>query len=214
MVNLNRKDEIVSPLPSTSGMKTDQSQTRGWKISGRTMILIIVVATVLGIVLTAASVYLNGAPTGTTSMTGTLYVNSGSQLNAPSNYTATYNATLSSNNGIGTLNLTLITGTSDALSVHDYNVTGLVANPYNLTMSLNGQNITLPWVSNSTIWKQNNESYIASWGPAAPASEVKGVIAPQDFPGLHSGYFLTLILTIPAQPQDDIPFMIATYTEA
>ncbi len=197
-----------------SGLKTDQPSTQWTRMSGRVLIMIIVVATVAGVALTIASFYLNAAPTGTTTMMGTLYINSGGELGAPANYTATYNATLSSNNGVGTLNLTLISGTSDALTVHDYSVTALVADPYNLTMSVGGQTIRLPWVSNSTIWKQNNESYIASWGATAPSSQQVGLISPQDFPGLRLGYYLVLILTVPAQPTNDIPFMIATYAKA
>jgi hypothetical protein len=183
-------------------------------MSGRLLVIIIVIATVAGVALTIASFYLNAAPTGTTDMTGTLYINSGGRLDAAANYTATYNVTLSSTNGVGTLNLKLISGTNDTLVVHDYNVTALVADPYNLTMSVGGQTLTLPWINNSTQWKQNNESYFASWGPNAPASQLVGDIAPQDFPGLHPGYYVLLILTVPAQPQDDIPFMIATYAEA
>jgi hypothetical protein len=184
------------------------------RISGGLLVVIIIVAAVVGVALTVASFYLNAAPTGTTSMVGTLYVNSGGQLSAASTYTATYNVTLSSTNGVGTMNLTLISDSSDALTVHDYSVTGLVANPYNLTMSVDGQTIVLPWISNSTIWKQNNESYIASWGPAAPTAQQVGLIAPQDFPGLQPGYYLVLILTVPSQPSNNIPFMIATYAES
>lgn len=194
-------------------MKTDQQSTQWARISGRLLVIILVVAAVTGAVLTVASFYLNGAPTGTVSMTGTLYVNSGGALDASANYTAVYNATLTSKLGVGTLNLTLISGDSDALVVHDFRVTGLVADPYNMTMSIGGQTIILTWISNSTIWKQNNESYIASWGPTAPKSQQVGLIAPQDFSGLHTGYFLVLILTVPAQPQDNIPFVVSPHSE-
>jgi hypothetical protein len=81
-------------------------------------------------------------------------------------------------------------------------------------LSVDGQTIRLPWISNSTVWKQNNESYIASWGPTAPKGQQVGLIAPQDFPGLHASYYLALILTVPSQPSNNIPFMIATYAEA
>jgi hypothetical protein len=191
-------------------LKPDKPSTQWTRISGRLLIIILAVATVAGVALTVASFYLNSAPTGTTSMTGTLYVNSAGQLHASANYTATYNVTLSSKNGVGTMNLTLINGTTDALTVHDFTVANLVANPYNLTMSVNGKAVALPWLSNSTVWKQNNESYIASWGPEAPANQQVGSIAPQDFPGLQPGYYLVLILTVPSQPSNNIPFMIET----
>lgn len=180
-------------------------------MSGKLLLVIILVAVLAGVALTAASIYLNSAPTGTTSMTGTLYINSSGQLNAPANYSATYNATLSSKDGTGTMNLTLISGDGDALSVHQYVVADLVASPYNLTMSINGHAIVLPWVSNSTIFKEDNESYLASWGPSAASTELAGVIAPQDFPGLQPGYYIVLHLTVPSQPSDDIPFAVATY---
>jgi len=143
-------------------------------------------------------------------MTGTLYVNSSGQLHGSGNYTATYNVTLSSNDGAGRMNLTLIAGSSDSLSVHSYNVTDLVASPYNLTMSLNGRAVALPWISNSTVWKQDNESYIASSGTEAPADQLVGAISPQVFPDLQPGWYVLLVLTVPSQPSDNIPFMVAT----
>lgn len=192
-------------------MKTDQAATRGPRMSGRILVLIIVVAAVIGAVLTVAAFYLNAASTGTTSMSGILYVSSTGQLDGPAGYAATYNATLASTDGRGNMNLTLINGTSDVLQLHEYQVTDLVASPYNLTLSLDGRNLTLPWVSNSTVWKQYNESYIASWGPSAPSTQLAGTISPQDFSGVPTGYYVALILTVPSQPADNIPFAIGTY---
>lgn len=192
-------------------MLSEKDPGKGWKMTGKTLIIIILVATVAGIALTAASFYLNAAPTGTTEMSGTLYINSSGELNGAGNYTATYNATLNSKDGAGSLNLTLISGSGDLLLEHYFNVTGVVAGPYNLTLSFAGETLILPWVSNTTIWKADNESYIASWGPSAPATELLGTITPQDFPGLRSTYYVMFYLTVPSQPADDIPFVVAPY---
>jgi hypothetical protein len=196
--------------PADMSLKTEQPEPRGFRISGRVLILIIVVATIAGIALTAASFYLNAAPTKTTSMLGTLTVNSGGRLSAPASYAATYNVSLNSYEGNGTLNFTLISKGSDALTMHNFTVTNVVANAYNLNMTVSGQAVELSWINNSTIWKGNNESYFASWGPAAPTDELVGTISPADFPGLQPAYYVVLILTVPAQPADTIPFEIGT----
>lgn len=182
--------------------------TGGFRISGRVMVLIILAAIAAGIFFTVASIYLNAAPTSTTTMTGALFVDDSGQLNGSSQYSATYNASLSSVGGIGTLNLTLLSNSVDTLTVHSFKVTDVVANPFQLNMTINGNTITLSWINNSTAWKEHNESYIGSSGPNAPASEVVGVLSTQDFPGLPSGYYVFLALTVPSQPADTIPFVI------
>jgi hypothetical protein len=181
---------------------------KGMRISGRIMVLIIIAAILAGVFFTVASIYLNAAPTTTTSMTGTLYVDDSGQLNGTSQYVATYNVSLSSVGGTGAMNLTLLSKSADMLTVHNYTVTALVANPFQLNMTVDGKAVTLSWINNSTVWKQDNESYIGSWGPSAPADQIVGILSPQDFPGLPAGYYVILSITIPAQPPDTIPFVI------
>jgi hypothetical protein len=174
------------------------------------MVIIIIAAILAGIFFTVASIYLNAAPTKTTTMTGKLFVDDLGQLNGTSQYSATYNASLASVGGVGSLNFTLLSKSTDILTVHSYAVTDLVATPYQLNMTLDGKAVSLTWINNSTLWKDQNESYIASWGPSAPATELVGIVSSQDFPGLPGNYYVFLALTIPSQPADTIPFAVRT----
>lgn len=177
--------------------------------------IFLIVGAVAGVALTGASIYLNGAPSKTASMTGTLFVSSSGRLTSgPSGaaYTAEYNVTLSASSGMGTMNLTLVSNTTDLLQQHDFAVSDFVVSPNNLTMVFAGNSVNLGWINNSTVLTSANGTYTGSWGPNAPASELWGSISPSDFPGIPSGYYVLLSVTVPSQPVDTIPFVLGPVT--
>ena len=172
--------------------------------------VMILVGAVAGVGLTVASIYINGSSSKTASMTGTLFVSSSGQLApGPSGYTATYNVTLSATSGSGTMNLTLISNSTDVLQQHEFDVSDFLVSPNNLTMTFAGSSVNLGWINNSTVLTSANGTYTGSWGPAAPANELWGSIRPDDFPGIPSGFYVLLSVTVPSQPVDTIPFVVA-----
>jgi hypothetical protein len=185
-----------------------QEQTQGRRMSGRLFIVLLVVGVAVGILLVIGSLLINSSSTTTTSMTGVLLADDSGQFNGLGGHVTTYNVTLAANGGVGSMNLTLIGNGTDIIQNHIYDVSGLTLSPYNLTMTLNGQAVNLGWISNSTVWKAYNNSYIASTGPAAPPDQLYGSISPSLFPGIKSNDYLALILTIGTQPTDNIPFVL------
>lgn len=184
------------------------------RITGRTFIIILVVGVIAGVALVGGSIYLNGAPTETASLTGTLFVSSAGTFNPADLQTyvsASYNVTLSSVSGNGTMILSILDNSTDILQQHDFAVSDFVLTPNNLTMTFVGISVNLGWINNSTVWKALNETYIGAAGPDAPASQVRGSISPTDFPGVPSGYYVILSLSITSQPTDNIPFVVAPY---
>jgi len=179
------------------------------RMTGRTFVIILVVAVVLGVALTAAAFYLNSAPSGTASMDGTLLISStGAPPSGSSgaSYTASYNVTLSTVSGAGTMNLTLLSGSADILQQHEFQVSSFVVSPNNLTMVLSGASVNLGWINNSTVWKSLNETYTGAWGPSATTSELRGSISPADF-GVPQGYYVLLSLSVTSQPTNNIPML-------
>jgi hypothetical protein len=196
---------------------TPQQNKPEKRISGRSFLVILIIGAVAGVALTAGSIYLNASPTGTASLTGTLFVSSAGQLtsagSAPT-YVATYNVSLAAIAGTGTMNLTLLSNTTDVLQQHEFQVTNFVVTPNNLTMTFLGTNVSLGWINNSTVWNSLNATYTGAWGPSAPPSELRGSISPTDFPGVPSSYYVVLGVSIPSQPQDDIPFVVVPVWES
>jgi hypothetical protein len=177
-------------------------------MSGTIFIVILVVAVILGVLLVFGSLYINGSSTTNTSMTGVLLADDSGQYNGVGGHVTTYNVTLTAKGGVGSLNLTLISNGTDLVKTHMFAVTNLTVSPYNLTMTMDGQAVNLGWISNSTVWKPYNNSYIASLGPAAPPDELYGSINASLFPGITSNYYFALVLTIVSQPTDNIPFVL------
>ena len=91
------------------------------------------------------------------------------------------------------------------LQQHDFSVGSFVLSPNNLTMSFSGASVNLGWINNSTVWKSLNETYIGAWVLDAPASQVRGSISPADFPGIPSGYYVVLSLSVTSQPAEQHP---------
>lgn len=182
------------------------------RIGGGVLIIILVVGAVAGVALTVGSIYLNAAPVKTASMAGTLFISSSGQLptgrSGPA-YMATYNVTLSAVSGTGTMNFTLVSNSTDLLQQHDFQVTDFIVSPNNLTMVFAGNGVNLGWINNSTVLTWTNATYTGSWGPNAPRSELWGSIKAADFPGVPSGYYVVLSVTVPSQPVDTIPFVVA-----
>ncbi|GEM_PF-3475192 len=184
------------------------------RITGRTFLIILVVGVIVGVALVGGSIYLNGAPTGTASLSGTLFVSSAGSFtpgDLQSYVSATYNVTLSAASGNGTMSLSILDNGTDILQQHGFVVSDFVLTPNNLTMAFSGVSVNLGWINNGTIWKALNETYIAAAGPNAPASQLRGSISPTDFPGVPSGDYVILSLSITSQPSDNIPFVVGPY---
>lgn len=211
-------------------------QPKERRISGRVFILLLVLAVGIGVALTVGSLYINSSPTTTASLTGTLYVSdSGNNQNDTQGYSAVYNVSLAAQGGTGSLNVTLesgpegtnvtttgttttttttITGTDTSGQLHSYPVSNMVLSPYNLTLMVDGQRANLIWISNNTVWKPLNDSYVATWGQSVPSSQMRGSVNSSVLPGIPSGSYALLTLTISSQPIDNIPFAIGTIAVA
>ncbi len=106
------------------------------------------------------------------------------------------------------MNLTILGNGTDTLQQHDFSVSSFVLSPNNLTMTFSGGHVNLGWINNSTVWKSLNETYVGAWGISAPASQVRGSISPADFPGIPSGFYVVLSLSVTSQPANNIPFVV------
>jgi hypothetical protein len=201
------------------------------RMKGITLIIILMVAVVAAGALTIASVFINGSSTKTASLTGVLTIYASGSYSGPHTNSASYNVTLTSKGGVGMLNLTQISGSNDLVANHNYSLSDVVVSPYNLTMMISGHNVSMGWittstvwtalnasyatasgVSNSTFWNDLNSSYAAASGPNAPANETIGAFSPSVFQ-LPTSDYMFIGLTIP-QPPYTIPFVIAPVTPA
>lgn len=202
--------------PSTTTTKT---QSKSPRMRGTTLILILMVVTVAAGGLTIASVYINGSSTKTGSLVGVVVAYGPS---AP----ASYNVTLVAKNGVGNMTLTPFNGSADLITDHDYAVSDVLISPYNITMVVGGQNVSLGWITTSTIWSALNDSYgqpsmvsgttewndlnssyVAASGPASPANQTIGRFSSSVF-GVPTSYHFFIGLTIPHQPPYNIPFAV------
>ena len=131
------------------------------------------------------------APTSNGVLFGTLFVNEGGYSNATSTQTGSYNVTLTAQKGSGSILLTFLSGTdlvqnqNHLLSISNYTI-----DTNKVSMVVGGHTITLPWQDNDTVWNhQYDNNYIASWGPSAPAYEIRGQITGSVF-GLPSAAYV------------------------
>ncbi len=167
-------------------------------ISGKIVVLLILIAAAAGPATIYA--YLNLIPHATDSilMTGSLRVNGHGQAEGGSGYSATYNASLSAKSGSGSLNLTLVAGDRDLLLQHQYRISDLIANDTAVSLLLDGQRVMLELITNdSSGGNQFSGSFVALGGP----NEQMGTISPSNFGGLGSQYDVELRLIPVASPQ-------------
>jgi len=159
------------------------------KVSGKWLLVLSVGAIIISLAfIGVAYVALSPAAGGT--LYGTLFINQGGRSNATaSSVTASYNATLTAQNGNGSVLFTFLSGT-DLLSDHLFAMTNYTISINQVSMTLGGHSVALPWEDNDTVWAhQYDSNYIASWGPIAPAYEVRGQVSPSVF-GLPSGDYV------------------------
>jgi len=129
------------------------------------------------------------APSSNGVLFGTLFVNEGGYSNATSTQTGTYNVTLTAQKGSGSILLSFLSG-SDLVQNHLLAFTNYTIDTNKVSMAISGHTLTLPWEDNDTVWNhQYDNNYIASWGPSAPAYEVRGQVTGAVF-GLTSAAYV------------------------
>ena len=199
---------------------------KGFRMKGSTLVAILLVTVVAAGGLTIASVYLNASSTKTAEFIGVLTVYTPGGSSQSGDASAGYNVTLIAKNGVGDLNLTQVSGSKDLITDHSYSLTEVLVTPYNVTMLVAGQNVSLGWVTTSTIWSalnasysvqsgvgktefwnDLNSSYAAASGPGSASNQTIGQFSPSIFQ-LSSDVNMMLAITIP-QPTWTVPFMIA-----
>jgi hypothetical protein len=122
-------------------------------------------------------------------MFGTLFINEGGYSNATSSATASYNATLTANNGNGSILFTFLSG-SDLVQNHLLTMSNYTISVNQISMTVGGHSVLLPWEDNDTVWAGvYNNNYVASWGPTAPGYELRGQVSPSIF-GLPPNYYV------------------------
>ena len=143
------------------------------QISGKWLMVLSVVALLIALVFVGFA-YQILAPASNGVLFGTLFVNQGGYANDTATQTGSYNVTLTAQKGSGSILLTFLSGT-DLIQNHLLSISNYSIDTSHVTMVLNGQALTLPWEDNDTIWNhQFDNNYIASWGPTAPAAEIRG----------------------------------------
>ena len=158
------------------------------KVSGKWLLVLSAGAIIVSLAFIGlAYVALSPASNGT--LFGTLFVNAGGYSNATGYATASYNATLTAQNGNGSVLFTFVSGTDlvkvPLLTIHNYTIS-----TNQVSMVTGGQSVVLPWEDNDTVWAHLYDSnYISSWGPSAPAYEHRGQISPSIF-GLPAGDYV------------------------
>jgi hypothetical protein len=207
-----------------------KKDVKSYRVKGVTIVIILIVAVVAAGALTIASVYINGSSTKTATLIGVLAVYS--PASGSDQVSASYNVTLISKAGVGTMSLEQISGSSDLVADHSYAVSDVVVSAYNITMTVSDSNVSMGWITTSTIWtalnasyaeasgisttsiwNDLNSSYVAASGPDSPANQTIGVFSPSVFQ-LPSTDHMFIGLTIPDQPVDNIPFAIAPIVAA
>ena len=158
-----------------------------------------VLAAIVVAMVALSAVYFAFPPTGQTGdplvMTGSLFISDAGQSHGGFEYTASYNVTARVTNGVGSMSVDLAVGLGDALTKHQYSISDFQITNGMVTMTLDGHQIELPWASNDTVWGHEFDGhYIASWGPSSPVQELRGVIAPEIFPGVPGSYYVELRL--------------------
>ncbi len=125
-----------------------------------------------------------------------LFVSDAGRSHGGFEYTASWNASLITEGGSGTLRLVQTVGLGDPLQKHEYAVTGLTFVPgREISIYLDGDVVKLVWVDVDTVWNGTySRSYIASWGSDAPPGELRGTISQSAFPGLPTFWYIELRL--------------------
>jgi hypothetical protein len=158
------------------------------QVSGKWLLALSVVAIVVSVVFVGFA-YKALAPASNGTLFGTMFVNEGGYANATSSATASYNVTLTASEGSGSLLLTLLSG-NDLVQNHLLSFTNYTIDANQVSMMIGGHTVTLPWEDNDTIWNHLYDSnYIASWGPSAPAPEIRGQVGASIF-GLQAGDYI------------------------
>lgn len=157
-------------------------------VSGRWLLVLSVGAIILSLTFIGLA-YVALSPTQTGTLYGTLFVNEGGYSNSTQSATASYNATLEASGGNGSILFTFLSG-SDLLQQHIFQVSNYTISVNQVSMSLGAHEVILPWEVNDTVWAGTyNSNYIASWGPSAPAYELRGQVSPSVF-GLPANYYV------------------------
>lgn len=143
---------------------------------------------------TAYTLSFHGTPQ-ETRLTGSLFISDAGQSHGGFEYTASYNVSLSARGSEGRMTLALDVGLGDVLTAHEFTVSSFQRTGDAVTMVLNGQRVVLPWTAIDHVWGHAYDgNYIASWGSASPAEEIRGTIGPDAFPGVLPGYYVELRL--------------------
>src|SRR5438105_4198239 len=142
------------------------------QISGKWLLALSVVVIIISIVFVGFAFKALG-PASNGTLFGTMLVNEGGHANATSGATASYNVTLTAQNGTGSLLLTFLSG-KDLVQTHLLSFSNYSITTSKVTMVISGHQMTMPWEDNDTIWNHHyDNNYIASWGPSAPTPETR-----------------------------------------
>lgn len=157
-------------------------------VSGSWLLVLSVGAIIISIAFIGVA-YVALSPKQGGTMFGTLFVNEGGYSNSTASATASYNATLTANGGNGSILFTFLSGT-DLITNHLLPVSNYTINVNQISMTIGGHTVILPWEDNDTVWAgAYNNNYIASWGPSAPGYELRGQVGPSLF-GLPSNAYV------------------------
>jgi hypothetical protein len=172
------------------------------QVNGRWLLVLSVGAIIISLAfIGVAYVALSPAQGGT--MFGTLFVNEGGYSNATASATASYNVTLTARNGGGSILFTFLSGT-DLIQEHLISISNYTITVNEISMSVGGHAVVLPWEDNDTVWAgQYNSNYIASWGPSAPAYELRGQVSPSAFGIPQNNYVEFRFQAAGGEPSDD-----------
>ena len=159
------------------------------QVNGKWLLVLSVGAIIISLAFIGVA-YVALSPRSAGTLYGTLFINEAGRSNSTaSSVTASYNATLTAQNGNGSILFTFLSGT-DLLGQHLFPMTNYTISINQVSMTLGGHSSILPWEDNDTIWAhQYDSNYIASWGPSAPGYEVRGTVSPSVF-GLPSGDYV------------------------
>ncbi|HYR04320.1 MAG TPA: hypothetical protein VEO75_02945 [Nitrososphaerales archaeon] len=158
------------------------------QVNGKWLLVLSGVVIIISIVFVGFAFKALG-PASNGTLFGTVFVNEGGYANATSSATASYNVTLTAQKGTGSLLLTLLSG-KDLVQNHLLSFSNYSITTTKITMVISGHQMNLPWEDNDTIWNHHYDSnYIASWGPSAPAAEIRGQVAGSVF-GLPAGDYI------------------------
>jgi hypothetical protein len=149
-------------------------------VNGSWLLVLSVGAIIISIAFVGVA-YVALSPKGGGTMFGTLFVNEGGYSNATASATASYNATLTAHSGNGSILLTLLSGT-DLIQNHLLTMSNYTISVNQISMTVAGHSVLLPWEDNDTVWAGlYNSNYISSWGPSAPDYELRGQVSPSIF---------------------------------